>query len=104
MGRDKALLEYHGRPQLAWAVDLLALHCERVFVSVRPGQSRQSAPGSHSEIVDAHEGIGPIAGIAASGASNVNAVVAAASAATEPPSAKSSLVPKASGWANSYFS
>lgn len=72
MGRDKALLEYHGRPQLEWAFELLSRHCQRVFVSVRPGQSR-GFEGRHPEIRDAHAGIGPIAGIAAAQAAHPRA-------------------------------
>lgn len=73
MGRDKALLEYHGRPQVDWAVELLSRHCSKVFLSVRPGQSRGLAQGRHPEIRDAHAGIGPIAGIAAAQAAHPEA-------------------------------
>ena len=46
MGTDKAALEFHGRTQLDWAYDLLARHCERVFVSVRATRrtSRHARP------------------------------------------------------------
>jgi len=70
MGRDKATLEYHGRPQVEWAVELLTRHCERVFVSVRPGHTADPVRARHATIVDAHEGIGPIAGIAAAQAAH----------------------------------
>lgn len=69
MQRDKAALEYHGRPQLHWAHDLLQAHCERVFVSVRPDQASDPVRASLPQIVDQHQGIGPIAGIAAAQAS-----------------------------------
>jgi molybdopterin-guanine dinucleotide biosynthesis protein A len=65
MQRDKATLDYHGRPQLHWAYDLLRAHCERVFVSVRPDQVADPARAALPQIVDEHDGIGPIAGIAA---------------------------------------
>jgi molybdopterin-guanine dinucleotide biosynthesis protein A len=65
MGRDKAALELHGRSQVDWAFDLLSRHCERVFVSVRPGQEGDPARSGHPTIVDRHTGVGPIAGIAA---------------------------------------
>jgi molybdopterin-guanine dinucleotide biosynthesis protein A len=65
MGRDKAALELHGRSQVDWAFDLLARHCERVFVSVRPGQEGDPTRSGHPTIVDRHTGAGPIAGIAA---------------------------------------
>lgn len=65
MGRDKAALRYHGRPQLEWARELLTRHCERVFVSIRREQADDPLRNGRPVIVDRHEGIGPIAGIAA---------------------------------------
>ena len=65
MGRDKAALDLHGRPQVDWAFDLLARHCERVFVSVRPGQEADPSRAGYPTIVDRHADAGPIAGIAA---------------------------------------
>lgn len=38
MGRDKALLNYHGQPQLLQLQTLLQQHCAQVFVSCRPEQ------------------------------------------------------------------
>jgi len=70
MGRDKAGLEFHGRPQIDWAVELLKRHCERVFVSVRADQATDPLRGRHPTIVDTHAGIGPIAGIAAAQATH----------------------------------
>ena len=65
MGRDKAALEFHGQSQVDWAYALLERHCERVFVSVRPGQEQDPARAAYPTIVDRHQGVGPIAGIAA---------------------------------------
>ena len=65
MRRDKAALELHGRPQLTWAYALLTRHCERVFVSVRADQRTEAVRAGFPQVVDIHEGIGPIAGIAA---------------------------------------
>jgi len=65
MGHDKAALAYHGRPQLDWARDLLARHCEQVFTSIRADQQDDPVRRGQPVIVDAHDGIGPIAGIAA---------------------------------------
>jgi molybdopterin-guanine dinucleotide biosynthesis protein A len=65
MGRDKAAVQYHGRTQLEWARELLARHCERVFVSIRSDQSDDPLRNGRPVIVDRHAGIGPIAGIAA---------------------------------------
>jgi len=64
MGRDKASLTLHGKTQLEWACELLARHCERVFVSVRPDQLDDPLRRDLPVIVDRHAGIGPIAGIA----------------------------------------
>jgi len=72
MGRDKALLDYHGRPQLEWAYQLVARHCARAFVSVRASQAdelRSALP----RIVDGEAGAGPIAGIAAAQAAHPEA-------------------------------
>ncbi len=65
MQRDKAVLDYHGRPQLAWTFDLLSEICERVFVSVREEQSADEVRSRFPQIVDRLRDKGPIAGIAA---------------------------------------
>ncbi len=65
MGTDKAALEYHGRTQLEWACDQLARQCDEVFVSMRRGQADDAARRGRRAIFDIHDGIGPIAGIAA---------------------------------------
>jgi len=38
MQMDKALLDYHGQPQLQWTYELIAPFCEDVFISVQAGQ------------------------------------------------------------------
>src|ERR1700690_4215463 len=38
MGRDKALLEFHGRPQVQYIFDLLNKYCDQVFLSKRVDQ------------------------------------------------------------------
>ena len=75
MRRDKAALIYHGRSQLDRAVELLARHVERVFVSVRPDQRDDPARARFEQIADgpAHAGLGPIAGIAAAQAAHPQA-------------------------------
>ena len=65
MGQDKAALALHGRPQLDWAYDTLARHCQRVFVSIRADQQDDPVRQGRPVIVDVHDGTGPIAGIAA---------------------------------------
>ena len=73
MGRDKALLDYHGRPQLEWAYELLARHCERAFISVRASHANDSVRAALPRIVDGAAGQGPIAGIAAAQAAHPGA-------------------------------
>ena len=70
MGQDKAALALHGRPQLDWACDTLARHCERVFVSIRAGQRDDPMRRGRNVILDVHDGAGPIAGIAAAQAAH----------------------------------
>jgi molybdopterin-guanine dinucleotide biosynthesis protein A len=64
MQRDKATLAYHGKTQLEWAMALVGAHVERAFVSVRPGQN-DPVRDRFEQIVDTHDGLGPIAGILA---------------------------------------
>src|SRR5215470_13063663 len=63
MQRDKAVLNYHGRTQLEWAVTLLQPYVQRVFVSVRPDQTADPIRARFEQIVDTHENLGPVAGI-----------------------------------------
>jgi len=65
MRTDKALLEYHGRPQVRWAFELAAKLCVATFVSVRPDQRDDPSRAGLPQIVDRQPGIGPIAGISA---------------------------------------
>src|SRR6266702_1940764 len=65
MQRDKAVLTYHGRTQLEWAVSVLQPHAQRVFVSVRPDQTSDPVRARFDQIVDTHENLGPVAGIMA---------------------------------------
>jgi molybdenum cofactor guanylyltransferase len=63
MHRDKAALQYGGRRQLDRAFEHAARHVERVFVSVRAGQSTDPTRARRPLIVDCVEGEGPIVGI-----------------------------------------
>jgi molybdopterin-guanine dinucleotide biosynthesis protein A len=65
MRTDKALLEYHGQPQVRWAFELLSQFCAATFVSVRPDQRDDPSRAGLPQIVDRQPGIGPIAGISA---------------------------------------
>jgi molybdopterin-guanine dinucleotide biosynthesis protein A len=65
MQRDKATLQYHGRPQLERAYDLVSQVCAATFVSVRPDQRDEPTRAKFPQIVDRQPGLGPLAGISA---------------------------------------
>jgi molybdopterin-guanine dinucleotide biosynthesis protein A len=66
MGRDKAALAYAGgTPQLERAMQLLARHVTRAYVSVRAEQSQEPLRARFAQIADSHANLGPIAGILA---------------------------------------
>ena len=65
MGRDKAMLAYHGRDQLQVAFDLLGEVAGPNFVSVRADQATDPARARYAQVIDGTEGVGPIAGILA---------------------------------------
>ena len=65
MQRDKATLSYQGRTQLDRAMELLSSCVDQAFVSVRPDQRQDAARARYAQVVDAREGLGPIAGIGA---------------------------------------
>ena len=62
MGQDKALLDFHGKPQIEYIYDLLQRHCSKVFLSKR---ADQSAYKDIESINDSNEfsGHGPLGGI-----------------------------------------
>ncbi len=63
MQRDKAVLTYDGKPQLARAMALLQPLVERAFVSVRNDQRQDPARAAYETIADLTAGLGPIGGI-----------------------------------------
>jgi molybdopterin-guanine dinucleotide biosynthesis protein A len=65
MQRDKATLSYQGTNQLDRAMQLLDSCVDQAFVSVRSDQRADPARARYAQVVDAQEGLGPIAGIAA---------------------------------------
>jgi molybdopterin-guanine dinucleotide biosynthesis protein A len=65
MQHDKALIDYHGEPQLLWTYRLLTSLLPRVFVSVRQSQQDEPVRGELPRIVDMHDDAGPAAGILA---------------------------------------
>ena len=65
MGRDKALLSYHGKTQIEWTAERARAICGRVFLSVRPDQVKDPGRAVLPQIVDRIADKGPIAGIMA---------------------------------------
>ena len=63
MQHDKALIDYHGQPQLLWTYRLLAALLPRVFVSVRADQADEPLRRGLPQIVDTFADVGPAAGI-----------------------------------------
>ncbi|MDP7741423.1 MAG: molybdopterin-guanine dinucleotide biosynthesis protein B [Lentisphaeria bacterium] len=63
MQQDKAALDYHGKPQVRHAGELLGSHCAKTFVSVRGEQSADAAVHDLPQICDRHLGFGPMGGI-----------------------------------------
>ncbi|AZQ64569.1 hypothetical protein EI427_10275 [Flammeovirga pectinis] len=60
MGSDKAVLDYHGKPQWEYAKELLAPYCDEVFISV--AEEAKSYKGT-PQITDKFLGLGPMGGI-----------------------------------------
>jgi molybdopterin-guanine dinucleotide biosynthesis protein A len=66
MKRDKATIEYAGRPQLERAMELITpLVGGRTFVSVGIGQGEEPQRSAFATIADLRPNLGPIAGIEA---------------------------------------
>jgi molybdopterin-guanine dinucleotide biosynthesis protein A len=65
MKKDKALLEYHGKPQIQVAFELLTQFCPNVYLSIREDQKTIKPYSNYSHLIDRSEfsGIGPIGGI-----------------------------------------
>lgn len=63
MGRDKATLEIDGRQQLTRAVATLQSHFDQVRVSSRREQADDPLRAQFSQLFDAYDNLGPLAGI-----------------------------------------
>ncbi len=63
--RDKGELDYHGQPQVQWALDLLARDCESRFVSIRVEQTETDVYRGLPAIVDRGDSAGPASGLLA---------------------------------------
>ncbi len=58
MGTDKSLINYHGKPQRDYLVDLLKPFCDQVFIS-----GERNSPASHNFIPDHFDLNSPLNGI-----------------------------------------
>jgi molybdenum cofactor guanylyltransferase len=65
MKRDKARLEYAGKPQLDRAMELIAPLVSRAFVSVRAEQRDDPQRTAYDTIADLRNDLGPLGGIQA---------------------------------------
>ena len=73
MRRDKAALAYQGQTQLERAMALLTALVARAFVSVRADQRGDPLRARFAQITDAHQNIGPLAGLLAAQAQHPEA-------------------------------
>ena len=62
MGQDKGSLQYHGLSQREYLYKLLAGHCQKVYVSIRPEQENSLETGL-TFLPDSHTISGPFNGI-----------------------------------------
>ncbi len=63
MGRDKALLDYHGCTQVDYGVRVLRHVCAEVWVSCRPDQDAEMTRRRHPTLPDRFLDMGPAGGI-----------------------------------------
>lgn len=63
MKRDKSLLHYHGKSQVAHCFELLSQYCDEVYLSNREDQSSLKEHNKFPQIHDKFYGIGPLGGI-----------------------------------------
>lgn len=63
MGQDKGAIDYHGRPQIRHAYELLSELCSEVFVSCRSEQGSDADKHGLPMLADAILGAGPLGGI-----------------------------------------
>lgn len=64
MGKDKSMLDYHGKPQRYYLYEMLGSLCEQVFISCNEEQA-EDIPATYKTIVDAaeYEDAGPMAAL-----------------------------------------
>jgi molybdenum cofactor guanylyltransferase len=73
MRTDKAALLYAGRSQLERAMELIAPHVQRAYVSVRADQAQDPLRARFPQIRDLQDNLGPIAGLLAAQAAHPQA-------------------------------
>lgn len=56
MGRDKGLIDYHGKPQREYVFDMMDAVCEKTFLSFREGQDVET---NLPVLTDTFKGLGP---------------------------------------------
>jgi molybdopterin-guanine dinucleotide biosynthesis protein A len=62
MGHDKSIMQWHGKEQRYYMVDLLASVCESVFISCRAEQQNE-IDSKYKTLIDNYQGAGPLIGI-----------------------------------------
>ncbi|MEZ4883701.1 MAG: NTP transferase domain-containing protein [Chitinophagales bacterium] len=72
MGRDKGLIDYHGKAQREYVGDMLQAFCEEVFISCRPDQV-SNIDTQHQILQDSLLGLGPFGAILSAFQHNPNA-------------------------------
>jgi len=73
MGRDKGLIEYHGKPQRTYLAELIAPFCQHTFISCRPDQVEEIQQEGFEPLPDTFTGLGPFGAIASAFRNNPNA-------------------------------
>lgn len=63
MGEAKALINYHGKPHAEFIYDVLNQYCDKVFISGRESQWKDSALEKLPMVFDKYENAGPMGGI-----------------------------------------
>lgn len=71
MGADKGLVQYRSKPHRFWLADLIAPHCQQVFISVNHAQEQVNA-AQYTYVVDApaYADNGPIGGLMSASAAH----------------------------------
>ena len=72
MGTDKSRLRYHGQSQREYAAELLAPHCQEVFISGQPTQLAD-LPAPWRPLPDRFLNLGPMSGLLSAFCHNPNA-------------------------------